>query len=57
MDIGTKRVNRPIMVHTQTLVHSGGPRRRILALFYGRTHQSLVSSVAQAISQKPKLIE
>ena len=42
--------NKPIITHTQILVHRWGPRIRVLALFHRCTNtKSLGSSVAQAI--------
>ena len=42
--------NKPIIAHTQILVHRWGPRTRVLALFHRCTNtKSLGSFVAQAI--------
>ena len=43
--------NRPIIAHTQILVHRWRPRTRISVLFHKRINQSLVSSVAQTTAQ------
>ena len=43
--------NKPIIAHTQILVHRWRPRTRISVLFHKRINQSLVSSVAQTTAQ------
>ena len=43
--------NRPIIAHTQILVHRWRPQTRILVLFHRRINQRLVSPVAQTTAQ------